>query len=172
MIWVGSVLGAMGRREEDPTTRRTTCCASRSRLRNFGDLFNPSRAGISEAVVPPTSRFIGKTQADLQLRKRHGISLLAINRDKRDLARGHPHMAIKRRRHAGVPQHLADLAQASEGKDFVVVTDYPKERAAPAQAVGRDGDLRHRSSRWRCRPNLPVPVALMTGAVGMLVWAC
>ena len=32
-----------------------------TRLRNFGDLFNPSRAGISEAVVPPTSQFIGKT---------------------------------------------------------------------------------------------------------------
>ncbi|MFX7044614.1 TrkA C-terminal domain-containing protein, partial [Acinetobacter baumannii] len=56
-----------------------------TRLRHFGDLFNPSRAGISEAVVPPTSRFIGKTQADLQLRKQYGLSLLAINRDKQVL---------------------------------------------------------------------------------------
>src|SRR3546814_15563050 len=51
-------------------------------LREFGDLFNPSRAGISEAVVPPTSKFIGKSAADLRLRKQQGIRLLAINRDK------------------------------------------------------------------------------------------
>src|SRR3546814_14277546 len=51
------------------------------RLRQLADLFNPARAGISEAVVPPTSPFIGKTPADLQLRRRLGISPLAINRE-------------------------------------------------------------------------------------------
>ena len=31
-------------------------------------------------MIPPTSSFIGKAQQELRLRKRFGISLLAINR--------------------------------------------------------------------------------------------
>src|SRR3546814_13272261 len=81
-IWVGSVLGAMGTRQKVSDFAQNQLLRMSTRLRTFGDLFNPSRAGISEAVVPPTSKFIGKTPAELHLRKSHGISLLALNRDK------------------------------------------------------------------------------------------
>src|SRR5690606_13077908 len=53
MIWVGSVLGVMGRREDVSDYAQNNLMRMQSRLRNFGDLFNPSRAGISEAVIPP-----------------------------------------------------------------------------------------------------------------------
>ena len=81
-IWVGSVLGVMGERQRIVDFAQRHFLRASSRLRVFGDLFNPSRAGISEAVVPPTSKFIGKPQAQLRLRKQFGLSLLAINRDK------------------------------------------------------------------------------------------
>ena len=73
MIWVGSVLGVMGTREEVNDYAQNNLLRPSPRLRNFADLFNPARAGISEAVIPPTSRFIGKAQADLQLRKRFDL---------------------------------------------------------------------------------------------------
>jgi hypothetical protein len=68
-IWVGSVLGAMGPRQQISDFAQNQFLRMSSRLKHLGDLFNPSRAGISEAVVPPTSNVIGKSAADLRLRK-------------------------------------------------------------------------------------------------------
>ena len=139
-----------------------------SRLRAFGDLFNPSRAGISEAVVPPTSGFIGKTQAQLRLRKQHGLSLLAINRDKQVLREDVRNTAIRAGDMLVLHSIWTDLAQAAKGKDFVVVTDYPKDEQRPhkfkiAMAIFAASMLLALSSK------IPVPIALMTGVAGMLV---
>lgn len=168
MIWVGSVLGVMGTREEINDYAQNNLLRVSPRLRHFGDLFNPSRAGISEAVVPPTSRWIGKAQADLQLRKRHGISLLAINRDGEIWREDIRHMPIKAGDMLVFHSIWQDLATTAESRDFVVVTDYPKDEQRPhklwhallvfAIALG-----------LALSAELPVPVALMTGAVGMLV---
>ncbi len=168
MIWVGSVLGVMGTREEINDYAQNNLLRVSPRLRNFGDLFNPSRAGISEAVVPPTSRYIGKTQAELQLRKRLGLSLLAINRDGQVWREDIRHMPIKAGDMLVFHSIWQDLTAAAESRDFVVVTDYPKDEQRPhklwhallvfAVALG-----------LALSAELPVPVALMTGAVGMLV---
>lgn len=168
MIWVGSVLGVMGPREAIADYAQNNLLRLSSRLRNFADLFNPSRAGISEAVIPPTSRFIGKAQADLQLRKHYGISLLAINRDghiwREDIRR----MPMKPGDLLVFHSIWTDLAQAAEKRDFVVVTDYPKAEQRPhkfwhalamfALALG-----------LALVAGMAVPLALMTGAVGMLL---
>jgi di/tricarboxylate transporter len=167
-IWVGSVLGAMGPREQVTDFAQNNFLRLSTRLRTFGDLFNPSRAGISEAVVPPTSRFIGKTQADLQLRKQAGISLLAINRDKHVLRDDVRNIAIRAGDMLVLHSIWTDLALAAKGKDFVVVTDYPKGEQRPhkfkiAMAIFAGTMLLALSSK------IPVPIALMTGVAGMLV---
>ena len=132
-IWVGSVLGAMGERAAGrPTSRRTTSCACRTRLRNFGDLFNPSRAGISEAVVPPTSRYIGKTAARTAPAQAAAASACwrstatsnVINENVRKLPLRAGDMLV-------LHSVWTDLAQAAASKDFVVVTDYPKGEQRP-----------------------------------------
>ena len=130
-IWVGSVLGAMGPKQQLTDFAQNNFLRMSSRLRAFGDLFNPSRAGISEAVVPPTSGFIGKTQAQLRLRKQHGLSLLAINRDKQVLREDVRNTAIRAGDMLVLHSIWTDLAQAAKGKDFVVVTDYPKDEQRP-----------------------------------------
>lgn len=167
-IWVGSVLGMMGPREQVADFAQNQFLRLSTRLRTFADLFNPSRAGISEAVVPPTSRFIGKTSAQLRLRKQDGISLLAINRDKqvlRDDVRATP---IRAGDMLVLHSIWTDLAQAAKGKDFVVVTDYPKDEQRPhkfkiAMAIFAGSMLLALSTR------IPVPIALMTGVAAMLV---
>ena len=168
MIWVGSVLGVMGRRDEVTDYSQNNLLRVSSRLRNFADLFNPSRAGISEAVIPPNSRFIGKTLGDLQLRTRFGISVLAVNRGNevfREDIRGIP---LKAGDMLVFHSIWRDLRLAGEKRDFVVVTDYPKEEQRPhklwhalvmfaiALGLALSGEVR-------------VPVALMTGVVGMLL---
>jgi len=167
-IWVGSVLGMMGAKEQVTDFAQNNFLRLSSRLRVFGDLFNPSRAGISEAVVPPTSAFIGKTQAQLQLRKRLGVSLLAINRDKQVLREDVRSTPIRAGDMLVLHSIWTDLAQAAKGKDLVVVTDYPKDEQRPhkfklAMAIFAGSMLLALSSK------IPVPIALMTGVAGMLV---
>jgi di/tricarboxylate transporter len=140
-----------------------------SRLRHFADLFNPSRAGISEAVVPPTSKFIGKTAADLQLRRQYGISLLAINRDKTVIRDNVRNTALRAGDMLVLHSIWHDLGQTAAKRDFVVVTDYPKGEQRPhkfkiAMTIFAVTMLIALSSR------VPTSIALMTGVAGMLVF--
>ncbi len=167
-IWVGSVLGVMGARQQVQDFAQNQFLRLSSRLRHFGDLFNPSRAGISEAVIPPTSRYIGKTAADLRLRKQSGISLLAINRDKKVMREDVRKVALRAGDMLVFHSIWQDLAVAADSRDFVVVTDYPKGEQRPhkfkiAMAIFAITILIALTSK------LPVSLILMTGVAGMLV---
>src|SRR4249919_2548272 len=167
-IWVGSVLGAMGKKEQVADFAQNNFLRLSTRLRTFGDLFNPSRAGIAEAVVPPTSQYLGKSQAELQLRKQYGISLLAVNRDKQVHRENVRQLALRAGDMLVLHGIWQDLASASENKDFVVVTDYPKGEQRPhkfkiALSIFTVTMLLALSTR------IPVSIALMTGVAGMLV---
>jgi len=168
MIWVGSVIGVMGAREAVAEYARQNQLRVAHRLRQFADLFDPSRAGISEAVIPPTSTFIGHAQADLRLRKRYGISLLAINRDRQVHREDIRQLPLRAGDMLVFHSDWQDLAQAAKEKNFVVVTDYPKGEQRPhkfwlamtifAIALG-----------LALTAELPSALALMAGAAGMLL---
>ncbi|MGX5730936.1 SLC13 family permease [Pseudoxanthomonas beigongshangi] len=167
-IWVGSVLGVMGPRQQVADFAQNHFLRMSSRLRHFGDLFNPSRAGISEAVIPPTSKLIGKTAADLRLRKQAGISLLAINRDKKVLREDVRKIPLRAGDMLVFHSIWTDLHQAAESRDFVVVTDYPKGEQRPhkfkiAMTIFAVTIIIALTSR------LPVSLTLMTGVAGMLL---
>ncbi|MEJ7745729.1 MAG: SLC13 family permease [Luteimonas sp.] len=167
-IWVGDVLGAMGPKDQVNDFAQNQFLRLSTRLREFGDLFNPSRAGISEAVVPPTSKFIGKNSAELQLRKQHNISLLAVNRDKQVLRDNVRQLPLRAGDMLVLHSIWTDLGEAASSKDFVVVTDFPKGEQRPhkfkiAMTIFAVTMLLALSSR------IPVPIALMTGVAGMLV---
>ena len=168
MIWVGSVIGVMGGRDAVMAYAQANQMKVSSRLRNFADLFDPNRAGISEAVIPPTSQFIGRTQAELQLRKRFGISLLAINRDKKVFRADIRQLPLRAGDMLVFHSIWTDLAQAGVHRDFVVVTDYPKQEQRPQKlrwAVG----IFVVSMLLALSTLVPVPVALMAGAASMIV---
>ncbi len=167
-IWVGSVMGVMGPRQAIVDFAQNRFLRSSSRLREFADLFNPARAGISEAVIPPTSTFIGKTATELQLRKLHNLRLLAINRDKQVLRENVREMPLRAGDLLVLHSIWQDLAQAASNRDFVPVTDYPKAEQRPhkfkmAMTIFGITMLIALSSR------IPASVALMTGVAGMLV---
>lgn len=167
-IWVGSVLGVMGERSKVIGFSQKNFLHFSARLRTFGDLFNPSHAGISEAVIPPTSPFIGKPQSELQLRKQFGLSLLAINRDKHVLREDVRNIPIRAGDMLVLHSIWTDLAEAAKSRNFVVVTDYPKGEQRPhkfkiAMAIFAVSMLLALSSR------IPTSIALMTGVAGMLI---
>ncbi|HEV2607318.1 MAG TPA: SLC13 family permease [Xanthomonadaceae bacterium] len=168
MLWVGSVIGVMGRRQHVEDYAQTNLLRLSSRLRQFGDLFNPSLAGISEAVVPPNSHFIGKKLSELRLRSQHGISVLAINRDNQIHRDDIREMALKAGDMLVLHSMWTYLTRAVRDHDFVVVTDYPKDEQRPhklrvalaifviALGLALTGEI-------------PTPLALMAGAVGMVI---
>lgn len=168
MLWVGSVLGVMGTRQHVEDYAQANLLRLSTRLRQFGDLFNPSLAGISEAVIPPNSSFIGKKLADLRLRNQRGISVLALNRDNqvlRDNIRG---MLLKAGDMLVFHTVWTNLTQSGRQHDFVVVTDYPKEEQRPQKlwiALAIFGIALTMALTGR----IPTPLALMAGAAGMLV---
>ncbi len=167
-LWVGSVLGVMGPRQQVVDFAQGQYLRMSARLRNFADLFNPARAGISEAVVPATSRYLGRTAGELQLRRKAGLSLLAINRDKTVIRENVRDVALRAGDMLVFHSIWSDLVQVGDARDLVVVTDYPKAKQRPhklriALVIFTISMLLALSSR------LPVSVALMAGVAGMLL---
>ena len=167
-IWVGSVLGVMGPRQAIVDFAQNRFLRMSGRLREFADLFNPARAGISEAVIPPTSTWIGKTATQLQLRRRLNLRLLAINRDKQVLREDVREIPLRAGDLLVLHSIWTDLAQSAGGRDFVPVTDYPKAEQRPhkfklAMTIFGITMAIALSSR------IPASVALMTGVAGMLI---
>ena len=168
VIWVGSVLGVLGPREQLNQFANNQLCRLSTRMRQLSELFNPTRAGISEVVIPPVSRFIKQTIAELRLRKRFGISVLAVTRgDKvfRDDVRG---VSLRAGDTVVLHSNWRDLTLAAEDKDLVVVTDIPKDEQRPSkiyQAVG----FFLMAQCLALFTNLDLSVSMMTGAIAMLL---
>jgi len=164
----GTALGALGSAESIERYARQHGLKLSANLRILEDAFNPARSGISEAVVPPGSRFVGKTIGELRLRKRYGISPLALNRGDEVFREDIRSIEVKPGDclvlHSGWPE----LAEHAHDKDFVVVTDYPKDEQRPHKlwnaviffALGFTLAL---------AGHFPLPIALLAGAVGMLL---
>ncbi len=167
-LWVGTVIGVMGEKQAIQDYGHKNLLRVSHRQRQFADLFNPARAGISEAVVPPTSSFIGRRPEELRLRKRAGISLLAINRDNQVWREDIRRIPLRAGDLLVFHSIWTDLAQAAESRDFIVVTDYPKAEQRPQKmwwAVG----IFVVTMLFAFSTLVPVPLALMTGAAALLV---
>lgn len=168
VIWVGSVLGVLGPREQLNQFANNQLCRLSTRMRALGDLFNPTRAGISEVVIPPVSRFIKQTVAELRLRKRFGISVLAVTHGDKVLREDVRGVSLRAGDTMVLHSNWHDLALAAEDKDLVVVTDIPKDQQRPGkiwQAVG----FFLMAQGLALFTSLDLSVAMMTGAVAMLL---
>lgn len=169
MIWVGTVLGVLGPRPAVNEFAQAMQCRPGNRIQALADMFNPTRAGISEVVIPPLSKFIKHEVGELRLRKRYGISVLAVNRGD-EVTRGEDvrKMSLRAGDSLVLHSYWRDLTLAAESRDLVPVTDIPSEEQRPgkvryalmffalAMALGLFTDIR-------------LAVAMLTGAVGMLL---
>lgn len=168
VIWVGSVLGVLGPREELNRFANNQLCKVSPRMRQLAELFNPTRAGISEAVIPPNSRFLKQSVGDLRLRKRYGISVLAVTRGEQVYRDDLRSVSLRTGDTLVLHSSWKALQDVSEDKDLVVVTDIPREEQRPNkvwQAVG----FFLLAKSLALFTNLDLSIAMMTGAIGMLL---
>ncbi|WP_223846146.1 SLC13 family permease [Wenzhouxiangella sp. AB-CW3] len=168
MIWVGTVLGVMGTREQVGEFALANKLRLQPRLRAFGNLFNPTRAGISEVVIPPGSKLIGKSVAEARLRSRFGISVLAVNRRNEIFSEDLRNLELQVGDCLVSHSTWRDLATVARDKDFIVATDIPKEEQRPQKVV-------HALSFFALSmfliifTDFQLSIALLAGAVGMIL---
>ncbi|HET8553762.1 MAG TPA: SLC13 family permease [Rhodanobacteraceae bacterium] len=168
MIWVGSILGVLGTREQIAEFANNQLCRMSPRMRQLADLFNPTRAGISEAVIPPGSRFIKHTIGELHLRKRYGISPLALNRGDQVFREDLRDVSVRAGDTLVLHSHWRQLVMAEEDRDLVVVTDVPKDEQRPGKlwvAVS----IFLGAMALSLFTQLDLSVSMMTGAIAMLL---
>ncbi|HEY5789847.1 MAG TPA: SLC13 family permease [Gammaproteobacteria bacterium] len=138
-------------------------------LSTFADLLAPTRAGVSEVVIPPSSKIIGKSMADIRMRKTYGISVLAMHRGGETLRTKLSEIKFQAGDTLIMHSQWEDLARLQKDRNFVVVTsDFPHE------------ELRRHKVNWALLffavalglvlfTDIRLSVALLVGAVGMVL---
>ena len=168
MIWVGTILGVMGTRERVGRFALDNQCRVQPRLRTFGGLFNPSRAGISEVVIPPGSRLVNQSVGEARLRTRYGISVLAINRRGKALTEGIRDIELETGDCLVSHSTWRDLKAVSKERDFIVATDIPAEEQRPHK-VGLAVLFFAISMGLIIFSDYRLSVSLLVGAMGMVL---
>jgi len=168
MIWVGTILGVMGSRDMVGRFALDNHCRLQPRVKTFGSLFNSSRAGVSEIVIPPGSNIIGQSIGEARLRKRYGISVLAVNRRGSIIKED-----VREQVLAGgdcLVSHSTwrDLSELQKERNFIVATDIPKEEQRP-QKVGYALFFFALSISMIMFTDFRLSIALLVGALGMIL---
>ncbi len=142
----------------------------RRKLRDFRYMLARSIAGIAEIVIPPQSSLIGKTASELRMRKVYGLTLLSILRTGKAIKERLWEAPIQAGDTLLVHTQWTDLAMLEGNRDFVVVTsNYPREPQDPYKVVLALSFFAL-SLSLIVLSNVPVPVAFLTGALGMILF--
>jgi len=134
----------------------------------FSEILSPTAAGIIEVVVPPDSAAIGKSIKEMALRQRYGATVLAIFRIDEVIDRDIPEFKLQAGDTLVLHARWKNIAPIAKNSDFAVVTDFPRDDTRPHK-------LPHASIFFAIAlglilfTDLRLSVALMTGAVGMIV---
>lgn len=168
MIWVGTILGVMGTRDVVGRFALDNQCRVQPRLRTFGGLFNASRAGISEVVIPPGSRLVGHSIGDAQLRRRYGISVLAVNRRGEIFTENVRDMVMELGDCLVSHSTWRDLSTVSRERDFIVATEIPQEEQRP-QKVAHALVFFAISIGLILFTDFRLSICLLVGALGMVL---
>ena len=171
-IEAGTVLGMLS---DDANVHRLEAEAGLSitpRLEVFADTLSAGKAGIAEIVIPPGSALIGQSARDIWLRKRYGLSLLAIHRSGTVIntrTGGVRSTPLQAGDTLVVHTTWADLARLEKDSNFVVITtEYPHEELRPHK-VPAALVFFALTLGMVLFTDLRLSVALLTGAVGMIL---
>jgi len=168
MIWVGTILGVMGTRDIVGRFALDYHCRLQPRVKTFGGLFNPSRAGIAEVVIPPGSKMIGQSIGEARLRKRYGISVLAVNRRGNIIKEDVREQTLEAGDCLVSHSTWRDLSELQRDRKFIVATDIPKEEQRPHK-VGQALAFFGLSIGMIMFTDFRLSIALLVGALGMVL---
>ncbi len=140
-------------------------------LKAFSEVLSSNQAGIAEVVIPPGSSMIGKSAKDIWLRKTYGLAMVALHRDGVTHFEGENirEMPMEVGDTLLVHTKWKDLAHHETDRNIVIVTtEYPREETRPNK-VGWAGLFFGLALFMVLFTDLRLSVALMTGAIGMVL---
>lgn len=140
-------------------------------LRAFSEVLSSNQAGIAEIVIPPGSSLIGRSARDVWMRKTYGLAMVAIHRDGETQFEGESIRDIPLEAGDTMLAHTTwkALAHMESNRDFVIVTsEYPREESRPNK-VGWAALFFGLALFMVLFTDLRLSVALMSGAIGMIV---
>ncbi len=164
----GSVLAIMGSRTEIENYADDHKLIISPYLNEFADALNPTTAGIAEIVIPPDSDVVAQTISESDIRRRHGMRVLAVYRIDTIIDSELASLTLQAGDTMVVHSRWQDMIKVAKNKDFAVVTDFPKEEF-------RTNKLRNASLSFLLAiglvlfSDLQLSLALMTGAVAMVI---
>jgi di/tricarboxylate transporter len=168
----GTTLGVLSSEAEITNFAEKTHVYLKPVLDVFADALSPSKSGIAEIVIPPSSNLVGKSARDLWLRKSYGLSLLAIHRSnevinyKQGGVRDTPFMPSDT---LMVHTLWSDLTRIKKDRNFVIITtEYPHEELRPHK-VPYALTFFAITLALVLFTDLRLSVALLTGAMGMIL---
>ena len=140
-----------------------------SRLNVFSEMLHPVRAGLCEAVVPPSSQLIGQELRELHMKRTHQVHVLAVYRGQ-TVYQGEElkDLILRSGDTLGMFCRWEALADLHKNPDFVVVTTtYPQEEVRPGKVIYAlvFFALAILLIVWG---KYPVSICLLLGAAGMI----
>jgi di/tricarboxylate transporter len=169
VIPVGATLALLGSPEHVKAFTRQFKLKLKPNLTAFVEALNPSRSGVSEVVLPPGSNLLGKTIIDIQLRRNYGASLLALYRNQETIRTDLRSQKLRAGDTLVLHSSWADLYSLSQDRNFVVVTDFPRDDAARADKAKYALSFFALALGLIVFADLRLSVALLAGAVGMML---
>ena len=167
-IPAAATFALMGSRDQVRNFARATGLELARNMEVFVDVLNPSRAGVSEVVIPPASSVAGRTIREAGMRKRYGAHVLAIYRQEEIIRHDLSNTELRVGDTLVLHSFWDDLYRLTQDRSFVVVTDYPYEVTRPHRVY-------HALTFFLLAigltlfTDLRLSLALIIGAVGMIL---
>ena len=142
-----------------------------SSIEVLGEIFAPTKSGVAEVVIPPSSNLVGKSARDVWMRKTFGIAMIALHRDGETLREGDDIRSIPLQGGDTLIVHTQwdALARLQKDRNFVVVTtEFPHEESRPHKVMYA-GVFFAIALSLVLFSDLRLSVALLTGAMGMIL---
>ena len=142
-----------------------------SSIEVLGEVFSPTKSGVAEVVIPPSSNLIGKSARDVWMRKTYGIAMVALHRDGNTLREGDSIRDVPLQGGDALVVHTQwdALARLQKDRNFVVVTtEFPHEESRPHKVMYA-GVFFAIALGLVLFSDLRLSVALLTGAMGMIL---
>jgi di/tricarboxylate transporter len=141
----------------------------RPKLLEFRHLLARSIAGVAEILVPPNSHVVGQTAKELHFRMTYGLSLLSVVRAGKAITNKVTTIPLAAGDMLLCHARWEYLSRLEGNRDFVIVTtNYPREQRKPHKLALALAFFTLAISMI-IFTDILLPVALMTGAVGMIV---
>jgi len=140
-------------------------------IETFTEALSAAKAGIAEIVIPPGSSLVGKSARDVWLRKRYGLSMVALHRGGETYREGDGIRDMPFQPGDTLICHTSwdTLSQLKKNRDFVVITtEYPHEELRPNKVTHALFFFTVALFRVLIT-DLRLSVALYAGAMGMIL---